>query len=506
MNIDVSDISSQIISNIEVVFNKKLPFFGVSFNRVIAQSIGAVVILLYKRAGRIHLDQFIRTASEKEIDINGKKIIPLVEWGRLLLAGDPKQAVAAELSFDVYVNLQSGFIGIGEQIVNPLTGVIYVTTSSVSLNQQKVTVNCKAVNDQKNNGGLGSIGNMSVGEEASFVNPLSNVGQTVVVSAVIENGADGETWQEYRDRVIKYAQRKPKGGAYNDYWTWSLETPGIINSYPYTGDNPGFVDIYSEATPASSGSVDGIPTSAQLQGVYDNCQLSKDGLATRRPIGSWVNSYAITRKQLKVQVIGVTGVANEGVVKADITKAINSTFASKEPFINGLNTNPRNDTVTNAEITGIAQDIIELAGGSFTGVKMLSDSLEVSSYKCKKGEKLKSVVEFTSTSSSPSQPASTSGIYAGTGGNYPSTLSGSIGPYSKNQDIVITHLDQNPKKVWIAIPKQLASDVSGVVANGGLPATWTSRDETIDGKVFTIFLSPTELADDTLTLEIRWNS
>lgn len=102
-------------------------------------------------------------------------------------------------------------------------------------------------------------------------------------------------------------------------------------------------------------------------------------------------------------------------------------------------------------------------------------------------------------------PLSSDQIYAGTGDDFPTRFDKALGPYPTHQTVTINHLDQNPKKVWIAVPRGLASKVSGIVANNGLPAAWNSKNATINGKDWTIFLSPTALADETINFEIRWS-
>lgn len=96
-------------------------------------------------------------------------------------------------------------------------------------------------------------------------------------------------------------------------------------------------------------------------------------------------------------------------------------------------------------------------------------------------------------------------VYIGTGDDYPRDFSSAIGHYAPHQALVVNNLDQNPKKVWIAVPKADAAKISGIVANNGLPATWANKDATIDGNKWTIFLSPTPLADQHISFSLRWS-
>jgi hypothetical protein len=137
--------------------------------------------------------------------------------------------------------------------------------------------------------------------------------------------------------------------------------------YPYTSACPGQVDVYSEATVESSGSPDGIPTSAQLQAVLDSIELDQDGLATRRPANAFVNSLPITRTAFDVTVTDLA-VDNLGQVQSDIEDAITEFFQDAEPFIDGLDIPPRKDQITRSALIGLVEDIVSAANGIFTTV------------------------------------------------------------------------------------------------------------------------------------------
>jgi uncharacterized phage protein gp47/JayE len=77
-------------------------------------------------------------------------------------------------------------------------------------------------------------------------------------------GADAETSNSYRARIVKRFQAKPQGGAYADYRVWVSDGARHRQHFPYTSTTPGIVDVYVEATPASSGNPDGIPMNSQL--------------------------------------------------------------------------------------------------------------------------------------------------------------------------------------------------------------------------------------------------
>jgi uncharacterized phage protein gp47/JayE len=361
----IAEINDNIIGQLEAELNQTIPLLPKAFNRVLAKVLAGVSILNYKYGGFMFLQQFVARATYDETVINGKKVRPLQEWGRLIGVADRVPATNAELRIDINVENLTGTLPSGTALVNAENGVTYLTIGAVSLNSSVVTATIRAASDETGGGGAGTIGNLQIGDTVSFVDPLPNVARDATVSNVIVTAANAETVEAYRQRIIDRFQKRPQGGAYADYELWAEETAGIINAYPYTGDCPGTVDVYSEATVASSGNADGIPTAAQLQAVLDSIEYDQDGIPSRRPANAFVNSLPITRTSFDVCVTGIT-VDNLAQVEADVEAAVTEYFANAEPFIQGLTIFPRRDILTRSAIIGLVEDIVTAAGGTFT--------------------------------------------------------------------------------------------------------------------------------------------
>ena len=382
------EISDNIIAQLEASLNQTIPLLPKSFLRVLAKVLAGVFILLYKYGGFMFLQIFVQTASANETTINGKIIIPLIQWGRLIGIGDPVAAINAELLIDITVENQVGVLPSGTQLVNANNGVTYITIGAVALTAATVQATIKAVSDQTGGGGAGTIGNLDPGAIVSFANPLANVARDAVVDSQTVTGTDAENTEAYRQRVIDRFQKLPQGGAYADYEGWGEEVVGIINVYPYTSDCPGQVDVYVEATPESSGDPDGIPTGAQLQAVLDSIELDESGIATRRPANALVNSFPITRLSFEIRVTGLI-VDNLAQVQTDITTAIEEYFLDREPFIEGLSILPRRDRITRSAVGGVVDDIVSAAGGIFNSVIITQSTINIELYSLGIGEKAK---------------------------------------------------------------------------------------------------------------------
>ena len=382
------EISANIIAQLEASLNQTIPLLPKSFLRVLAKALAGVFVILFKYGGFMFLQVFVRTASANETTVNGVILTPLTEWGRLIGVGDPVAATNAELLIDITVEIQTGILPSGTQLVSTDNGVTYITIGAVTLSSAVVQATVRAASDQAGGGGAGAIGNLDLGAVLSFANPLANVSRNATVVTQIVTGANAEDTEVYRQRVIDRFQKRPQGGAYADYEEWGEEVAGIINVYPYTSDCPGQIDVFAEATVESSGSPDGIPTPSQLQAVLDSIFLDLNGLNTRRPANALVNSFPIARIGFDVRVTGLL-VDNLAQVQTTITTAVEEYFLNREPFIVGLSVPPRLDRVTQSGVAGVVDDIVSAAGGVFSGVIVEQSSIVISIFSLGIGEKAK---------------------------------------------------------------------------------------------------------------------
>lgn len=382
------DLADNITAQIQLSIGQTIPLLPKSFTRVLAKVLAGVLVLLYKYAGFIFLQLFVAYATNEETIINGRIIRPLTEWGRLVGVGDPIAATRAELTITVTVTNQTGSLAAGSQLLYAPTGVVYVTTAAVLLNAATVVTTVRAASDQTGGTGEGSIGNLEVGDQLSFANPLPNVATNAVVASVVTTGADAEDVEVYRARIIRRFQSKPQGGAYADYQVWGEEVAGIAHVYPYTSDTPGEVDVYVEATEASSGSPDGIPTGAQLTAVAAAIELDENGLASNRPANAGVNVFAITRTGFEVECSGLDA-PDISAAQETIELAVDEHLRTREPFIVGLSVLPRLDRVTRAAVSGVVDDAVSAVGGTVTTVVLKLSGAPIEAYTLGNGEKAK---------------------------------------------------------------------------------------------------------------------
>lgn len=384
-----AQINDIIIAQLEAAFNATIPLLPKSFLRVLAKVLAGVFIVLYKYCGFIFLQMFVQTASIKETEINGTLLSPLKMWGNLIGVGDPAAATNAELTIDITVLTLGGTLPSGSQLVSSSTGVTYITIGAVALDASVKSATVRAVSDQSGGGGAGVIGNLDPGAVLSFANALGNIAREAIVTAQTVTGADGETTEQYRQRVIDRFQKPPQGGSYADYEAWGEEVVGIINVYPYTAPFPGQVDVYVEATPQSSGSPDGIPTTAQLEAVLESIRTSNAaGINDRQPVNALVNAYPIDRLSFSVDIYGLVS-ETLAEVKAQIEAALTEYFLDREPYIAGLSIPPRKDRITNSSVSGTVEDVTTAFNSTFTSVIVKLVGVPTPAYSLQEGEKAK---------------------------------------------------------------------------------------------------------------------
>lgn len=383
------EVSDNLIAAIGTSIGKTIPLLPKTFTRVLAKALSGVFILTYRYAGFSLLQMFAEHASFRETIVNGRRLVPLVEWGRMVGVGDPREATNARLQVVfVVINTDSSTLPAGRQLVHPGSGVIYILEQDVVLSSSPITTPVVAASDQDDNGGAGVLGNRQINDILEWANPIPQVSTAgATVNGIFETASDAETEAEYRERVVERFRSRPQGGAYADYSAWALDVLGILHVYPYTGD-PGMVNVFVEATVATAADADGTPTQAQLTAVAASIQLDDGGLASRRPAGSLVKVLPITRTAFDVEVEGLVAV-DEASTKATIEEALDDHFRSREPFITGLSRLPRLDRITKASVSGVVDEAASSSGATVTSVKVQQGGGEILAYSLNFGQKAK---------------------------------------------------------------------------------------------------------------------
>lgn len=116
--------------------------------------------------------------------------------------------------------------------------IIPLSTSATFTDGTIVQTKQQTVLDQNDTGGYyaivacdsvttGSASNEAVNKSCTITSPPAGVTSTATVNIAFTGGADPETDDQYRARLLNRVQQPPQGGNTNDFQTWALSQLGI---------------------------------------------------------------------------------------------------------------------------------------------------------------------------------------------------------------------------------------------------------------------------------------
>jgi len=388
-NKTIQEVYDLVIAGFESEFNTQFRLLPKAFIHVLAKVYAGVYITLYKLAGWIFLQIFPDTASYGTVDILGKKINPLVEWGNLIGCGEPNEATTFSATCQVSV-LADGIITAGTQLKSSITGKLYLVNETVTVVLSDGDTALISVDCSEN----GTPGNLEVNDELKFVSPLGFIGDTAIVKVVDNEAVDSEAVDVYRHRVVNRWKTQPQGGSLSDYRIWASDVEGVYQTYIYSDDDSAAgVVIYVCADEVSTGSRSA--SNALLKAVGEACTYDPEtGEQNRKPVTaildpdfdeSYANVRSITESLFDVYVTGYTG--DVSVMSENLKTAVENYFKEREPYIRGLSVDDnRVDGISVNNLIGIVNEIAVANTASFTGVILRHASEAIDEYTLGRGE------------------------------------------------------------------------------------------------------------------------
>ena len=80
----------------------------------------------------------------------------------------------------------------------------------------------------------GAAGNLDAGEQLQLLSPIAGVESVAVVqTGGLTGGADAESDDALRARVLERLRQPPRGGSMADYVRWAREVPGVTRAWCY---------------------------------------------------------------------------------------------------------------------------------------------------------------------------------------------------------------------------------------------------------------------------------
>lgn len=213
------EIIDGFLSNFQNRLNQTIPSLAKAFVRVLSTNMGLTFTSLYKYGVERSLQNLALTATGEDLDRIGQNY-------RVFRTAAESTVVEAEL-----------FIGLGETVGPQIDFVAntnrrrYRPTSTFAGTGATSPPDTIRISDTS----PGADGVLQVGDTLSISITLANVGSTAVVTSVVNAGADRESDEDYRRRVLNEIRTVGGGGNAVDYRTWAEEVAGVLRAFPYSG-------------------------------------------------------------------------------------------------------------------------------------------------------------------------------------------------------------------------------------------------------------------------------
>jgi hypothetical protein len=232
----------------------------------------------------------------------------------------------------------------------------------------------------------GVAGNLNVGDTVSLGSPVANAASFGTVTEVLVTGAERESDDDYRARILNVEQTVTGGGNAANYRTWAEATPGVARAYPYSGRPRTFAnEYYAPDVPDLTAAVPG----ERVIYIRATEDIDPDGIAPQSLLDSvrtYINNgqvtgisnppLGMTDDDLYIESIDRLGfivyirnlVVNGDVlttVQSSINENLRNYFKGLEPFVDGLDSGfLRNDTISMLTVSQQVQDVLNLYSGS----------------------------------------------------------------------------------------------------------------------------------------------
>lgn len=150
----------------------------------------------------------------------------------------------------------------------------------------------------------------AAGVSLNLVSPVAGVDSScVVATGGLTGGADAESDEALRARLLARIQTPPQGGSANDYITWALEVPGVTRAWVYPLElGPGTASVRFVRDNDGPGTAI-LPDLSEVAAVQAHIDLL-------RPVTAQVTVVAPVAAPINFQIQGLT--PNTASVKAAV--------------------------------------------------------------------------------------------------------------------------------------------------------------------------------------------
>ncbi len=181
-----------------------------------------VGVLSAVRAGSVHGLYGYLDWLAKQLMPDTAELEHLERWASIWL-GENRKAATAATGQASFTGLNGSAIPSGTQLLRA-DGQEYATTQEALVAAGVATAPVQAV-------AAGVAGNADPGILLNLISPVSGVQPQASAPAGLTGGADAETDDSLRARLLSRIRKPVRGGASDDYVTWALTVPGVTRAW-----------------------------------------------------------------------------------------------------------------------------------------------------------------------------------------------------------------------------------------------------------------------------------
>lgn len=346
----ITELRDQIIADIEGTIGQTVPVLPKAFVRVLAASLAGVLAQLYRFARWIYGQIFPATADDEALLRIG------AQYGM-----GKRPGVAAII--DIQIVGTSGTLVPASSIWTGNNGLSYSQTALAQIVDGLATARLTCLVS-------GVDGTLAVGNTLALATAVSGV-DGAGVTAIVAEGEDEETAEQFRARILQRMAGAPQGGAAPDYIAWAMEVPGIVKAFAF-GSGAGTVAVYPLVATTGTSRLPSASKILEAQAYIEN--------PARRPLCATPTVSAMTELLVTITITGISPA--DATTKEAIRAALADYLYAAYPMQYPDEPNPTNVITVAAIWTAIFS-----AGAAAASVKMsVGTTGEVTSYQLGNGE------------------------------------------------------------------------------------------------------------------------
>ena len=340
----ISEIKARILADIESTTSRTNPTSQKRLIRLIAAGQAGVSYLLYHAIKWVYSQIFPQKSDEEALNwagsiVNIYRVDAVQTEVYCTVAGTTGEYVQSGWAFTA----DNGAIYEVQAIVEIIAGVA-----------TDVVLECLTAGD---------IGNLENGAELNDTASHSVIDGIAIVTSTKTSGADQESLESFRDRVVFRYKRRLTGGSPADYYFWGISEPNFTWIGIYSDISiPNTLHIYGKV----DNQTDGVPTGGQLTELEYALTYGNDGLKSRKPTGAVLSMHPITIATFDINIVTQDCDAD---VKALIEADVIAFLPTLEPYQIGVSIT-RHDTLTSGNISNVADSIAQKYGGVVVSVEI----------------------------------------------------------------------------------------------------------------------------------------